>query len=262
MRDIVKGYRNILTAPLPALAALAALSLTQGCIATRDWVREQVDPVAGRVTQSETRLTQTEGQISGLGSRVAGAEGKIDQVEGKIGIFEGKLGQVDAKTEKALTALSNLRLERRFIVDMKDGANFAFNSSSLPAQARREIDGFISDLKGDLTGSESAVFLVTGHTDSSGSSDYNYELGKRRADAVGRYLITEKKMDPLRVVAVSYGETAPSADNSTNQGRGKNRRVEILVYRENITSTASTANPQQGDPRSATQQGEKLTKSY
>jgi hypothetical protein len=92
-------------------------------------------------------------------------------------------------------------------------------------------------------------------------------------------------MDPLRVVTVSYGDTAPAAENNNSQGRAKNRRVEILVYRENITSTASAANsqqneqrssatnpqqteqrsattPQQSEQRSATQQGERLSKSY
>lgn len=241
--------------PLIGLTALAALTLAQGCIATRDWVREQVDPLAGRVGQSETRINQAEGQISSLGGRISGAEGKIGQLD-------GRLGQVDAKAEKALSALGNLRLERRFVVDMKDGANFAFNSHALPTQARKEIDGFLSDLKGDLASAEGAIFLVTGHTDSLGSPDYNYDLGKRRADAVGRYLVTQKKMDPLRVMTVSYGETVPAAENTTTQGRAKNRRVEILVYRENITSTASTANPQPSDQRSTTQQGERLTKSY
>lgn len=248
--------------PLLGLTALAALTLAQGCIATRDWVREQMDPLAGRVSQSETRINQAEGQITSLGGRLSGAEGKIGQVEGRLGQAEGRLGQIDAKADKALNALGNLRLERRFVVDMKDGANFSFNSHALPAQARKEIDGFLSDLKGDLASAEGAIFLVTGHTDSVGTPDYNYDLGKRRADAVGRYLVTQKKMDPLRVMTVSYGETVPAAENTTTQGRAKNRRVEILVYRENITSTASTANPQPSDQRSGTQQGERLTKSY
>src|SRR5215470_19260582 len=221
----------------------AALALMQGCLATRDWVREQVDPVSGRVSQTETRLNQTDSQLSGLNGRVTGTETKLGQVDGRI-------GQVDAKTDKALNALANLRLERRFVIDMKEGANFGFNSANLPAEARKELDGFLSDLKGDPAGMEGAVFLVAGHTDNVGSEDYNYELGKKRADAVTRYLITQKKMDPLRVVTVSYGKTAPVAENNTAQGRAKNRRVEILVYRDAITSAAAGATPQ-AEPRSS-----------
>lgn len=224
----------------PALMA-ASLFVMQGCLATRDWVQERLDPVAGRVSQSEQRLNQAEGQIGSLGGRVTGAEGMLGQMDGRIGQIDGRLGQVDAKTEKALNALANLRLERRFVIDMKEGANFSFNSSNLPTQAKKEIDGFISDLKGDAAGMDGAMFLVAGHTDSAGSEDYNYELGKKRADAVSRYLITQKKMDPLRVVTVSYGENAPMVENNSAQGRGKNRRVEILVYRDGITSAAAAS---------------------
>jgi hypothetical protein len=90
-----------------------------------------------------------------------------------------------------------------------------------------------------------------------GSDDYNYELGKKRADAVSRYLITQKKMDPLRVVTVSYGKNAPAAENNTTQGRAKNRRVEILVYRDTITSTAAGATPE-AEPRSSQKSSQKV----
>lgn len=228
---------------LLAAGVAGSMLLSQGCVATRDWVKEQLDPVSGRVSQNETRIGQTESQITGLG-------GRVGAVEGKLGEFEGRLGEVDAKAEKALSSLANLRLERRAVIDMKEGANFAFNSATLPVQARKEIDGFLSDLKGDPGGMEGIIFLVAGHTDSTGSEDYNYELGKRRADAVSRYLIIQKKMDPLRVVTVSYGKTAPVADNTTAQGRAKNRRVEILVYREGIATTANASAPQPGQKNS------------
>ena len=211
---------------------VGSMLVSQGCLATRDWVKEQMDPVTGRVTQSEGRLDKTEGQISSLDGRMSG-------VEGKLGQFEGRLGEVDAKADRALNAIANLRLERKLVIDMKDGANFAFNSANLPASAQREIDGFLSDLKGDA--GEGAMFVVAGHTDNVGNDNFNYELGKRRADAVSRYLITQKKLDPMRVVPVSYGESSPVSDNSNPQGRAKNRRVEILIYREGITSQPAMA---------------------
>lgn len=235
-----------------AVGFFSGTMMIQGCIATRDWVKEQMDPLSGRVTQSENRLTQTEGNVNTLGTRVTGTEGKLGQVEGRVGQAEGRIGQVDAKSEKALNALANLKLERRFVIDMKEGANFGFNSSSLPSQAKKELDGFLSDLKGDQAGMEGTVFLVAGHTDGVGTEDYNYELAKRRADAVSRYLITQKKLDPLHVVTVSYGKTAPLAENNTAQGRAKNRRVEILVYRDAITSPTTAAAPTpQSEPRTS-----------
>jgi outer membrane protein OmpA-like peptidoglycan-associated protein len=205
MKGLVFGRGKLLLG-----AGLASsLLLAQGCLATRDWVKEQVsDPLSGRISQSEGRIEKAEGQISSIGGRVSG-------VEGKLGQFEGRLGEVDAKADRALNAIANLRLERKLVIDMKDGANFAFNSSNLPPQAQQEIDSFLSDLKGDSANSDGVVFMVAGHTDNVGPENYNYDLGKKRADAVSRYLITKKNMDPLRVVPVSYGQSAPVENNTS-----------------------------------------------
>lgn len=212
------GWRKILFWIFPGMILLLG---AQGCVATRNWVSEQLSPLAGRISN-------TEGQMDQFGERLSGAE--------------GRLGQVDAKAEKALSSLGNLRLERRFVLDLKEGANFAFNSAGLTDQAKKEIDAFFSDLKGDVEEMNSAVFLVAGHTDSVGSDEYNYELGRKRADGVARYLIINKKMNPLRVITVSYGKSTPLADNANREGRSKNRRVEILVYKEAVATASSDGN--------------------
>jgi len=64
-------------------------------------------------------------------------------------------------------------------------------------------------------------------------------------------------MDPLKVMSVSYGESAPLAENNNAQNRAKNRRVEILVYREGITSETVAATPQANSPAA---QSETLSK--
>ncbi len=228
---------------LMVVGLAGALLYTQGCIATRDWVQEQVDPLSGRVSQTESRVGQAESQIGSLSGRMSGAEATLGQYGSRFGQVETRLGQIDAKTERALSAISHLRLDRKFVIDMKEGANFGFNSSSLPDQAKKEIDGFLSDLKGDSAGIENSIFLIAGHADSVGSENYNFELGKKRADAVSRYMITQKKINPMRIVAVSYGASSPLMENNTPQGRAKNRRVEILVYRDDITSNPAAASP-------------------
>jgi peptidoglycan-associated lipoprotein len=209
-----------------ALAMIMVIVTSSGC-ATKKYVGEQIAPVTDRVTKAENRVGQTEGQIAKLDERVIAQEGKISKIE-------GDLSKTEAKAERALANFSNLKFERRLTLttDMKEGANFDFNSSTLSKEAEQKIDKFLNS----SNNLESTVFLVAGHTDDKGSKDINYELGKRRADMVSRYLVTQKKLDPLRVVTASYGETMPVADNRTRDGRVKNRRVEILVYREAIDS--------------------------
>jgi outer membrane protein OmpA-like peptidoglycan-associated protein len=72
------------------------------------------------------------------------------------------------------------------------------------------------------------VVEVAGHTDSTGSPEYNQKLSERRADAVAQYLETQGLANN-RVVTVGAGETRPVADNATPAGRQANRRVEITL---------------------------------
>jgi len=69
---------------------------------------------------------------------------------------------------------------------------------------------------------------VEGHTDSTGSDDYNMDLSNRRAAAV-RNLLTSRGVADHRIDVVGYGESMPVATNDTEAGRQKNRRVEIKI---------------------------------
>lgn len=74
-----------------------------------------------------------------------------------------------------------------------------------------------------------AEVTVTGHTDSFGSDSNNFELSRRRAEAVRTYLIEVAKMPAFRISAVGYGETQPVASNATEEGRARNRRIDLFI---------------------------------
>src|SRR4030095_15554279 len=97
-----------------------------------------------------------------------------------------------------------------------------------------------SDVKTDFAENSNVVLVVAGFTDNTGTPKYNYELGLMRAKGIMKYLTLEKNVNPARESSVSYGATAPVGDNSTAQGREQNRRVEIRVYTESITTAAAT----------------------
>ena len=67
---------------------------------------------------------------------------------------------------------------------------------------------------------------IGGHTDSTGEDAYNMGLSQRRAESVRSYLVS-KGVKASRLEAKGYGETKPVASNDTNEGRAKNRRVEL-----------------------------------
>src|SRR4029453_14959185 len=136
--------------------------------------------------------------------------------------------------------VANLRLERKLILDLKDGAFYASNSTVLTAAGKNNIDVFLSDVKTDFAANSNVVLGVPGFSSNPGPAESNYELGLLRAKGIMKYLTLEKNVNPARVSSVSYGATAPVGDNSTAQGREQNRRVEIRVYTESITTAAAT----------------------
>ena len=72
------------------------------------------------------------------------------------------------------------------------------------------------------------TLTVVGHTDNSGSMEYNQKLSEGRSLSVARYL-ESKDVNPLRIATSGKGETQPTASNATESGRQANRRVEIYV---------------------------------
>jgi outer membrane protein OmpA-like peptidoglycan-associated protein len=102
------------------------------------------------------------------------------------------------------------------------GVNFDNNEAVLRLDAYPLLDEAVKGMKvwGDVN------VEVAGHTDSVGTDEHNMDLSQRRAEAVRAYLIG-KGISAERLVAKGYGESQPVADNDTEEGRFKNRRVEL-----------------------------------
>lgn len=103
-------------------------------------------------------------------------------------------------------------------------ALFDFNKSVLKPEGKAKLD----DLANKLQAVNLEVIIAVGHTDSVGSDAYNQKLSVRRAEAVKAYLVS-KKVEASRIYTEGKGEKQPVADNKTDAGRAKNRRVEIEV---------------------------------
>ncbi|GHT78346.1 hypothetical protein FACS189464_1640 [Bacteroidia bacterium] len=104
------------------------------------------------------------------------------------------------------------------------GEVFAFDSYELTPEAQAAMDY----VAGWLSRHANIHIKLEGHTDNTGSAAYNQKLSERRAKAMCDYLIT-KGIASERLSYQGYGFTKPKADNETEEGRQKNRRVEITI---------------------------------
>ncbi len=77
---------------------------------------------------------------------------------------------------------------------------------------------------------------IAGHTDNTGSEKMNIRISQKRADAVKKYLVDTMKVDQARVTAKGYGSSQPATDNTTLEGREKNRRVIANVKTEAVVT--------------------------
>ncbi len=70
---------------------------------------------------------------------------------------------------------------------------------------------------------------VEGHTDSFGADEFNQKLSQQRAEAVRFYVVTNMAVDPAAITATGFGESRPIANNESNEGRAKNRRIDLVI---------------------------------
>ena len=104
------------------------------------------------------------------------------------------------------------------------GIYFDFNKSDV----KPESEPALSEIAKLLTGTPNLKVFIVGHTDNVGGIDYNMKLSQARADAVVKALTTKYKVKPQSLKAYGVGQLAPVAPNKTEEGRAKNRRVELV----------------------------------
>ncbi|MEO6847225.1 MAG: OmpA family protein [Chthoniobacterales bacterium] len=108
------------------------------------------------------------------------------------------------------------------------GIYFDFNK----ADVKSESDATLEQIGALLAAQPRLKLLVVGHTDAVGNFETNRTLSQRRAEAVVAALIKRYKIDPKRLFPVGVSFAAPVATNTTEEGRAKNRRVELVQMLE------------------------------
>jgi OOP family OmpA-OmpF porin len=128
-------------------------------------------------------------------------------------------------------------------IEIHEKVQFEYNSANI-----LEVSHSLLNEVGDVIKKTPRIkkIQVEGHVSSDGSDDYNMRLSDKRAKAVRAYLITQG-VAKEKLVAKGFGETKPIADNETEAGREKNRRVEFNIVEQEVIQKKVQIDPETGE---------------
>ncbi|MFY9151225.1 MAG: OmpA family protein [Prolixibacteraceae bacterium] len=156
---------------------------------------------------------------TGVGAAVGAAVG------GATGAVIGKYMDKQAKElEAEMEAAKVERVAEGIKVTFDSGLLFSVNSSDLSAKSKEELKKFSNV----LIKYPDTNLNINGHTDDTGSDEFNQKLSEKRAASVSQYLISQN-VAATRFTVTGFGETQPMVENNSAANRALNRRVEVIV---------------------------------
>jgi OOP family OmpA-OmpF porin len=194
-------------------------------VAYIEGLREQAAQAELDLTDSRARVVELEEEIRDLDARLGGVSQErvalVQRLEAEERIRE-QFAAIENMFERDEARVS--REGNRMVIRLV-GLTFA-SGQDVVRPAYRPL---LEKLKQAADVFPRSQLTIEGHTDSYGGDENNLALSRRRAEAVGSFLSSELQMPAVRISSVGYGETQPIANNETEQGRARNRRIDVII---------------------------------
>lgn len=209
---------------VPAMATGPA-ELTEELVAYIDNLRNDIQSLEQESQAANLRNADMEEELRALDERLGGATAErlalVQRLEAQARIKE-QFEQVEkmfTRTEARVFREGN-NVILRLVGLTFDSGQSEIRQSSYPLLQKVEqaIDVF-----------PRSELVIEGHTDSYGGDQSNQVLSQKRAESVQRYMINAMRIPSYRMIATGYGETHPVANNETEAGRARNRRIDIVI---------------------------------
>jgi outer membrane protein OmpA-like peptidoglycan-associated protein len=191
------------------------------------------DPYTGEKKLSKTAIGGLIGTATGaaVGAAVSKDKRKGALIGAGVGGLTGAgvgyyMDRQEAKLRERLqgTGVSVTRQGDNIILNMPGNVTFKTNSADIDSSFYDVLNSVVLVVKEY----DKTLIDVYGHTDNVGSDAYNQTLSERRAASVAQFMISQG-VDARRIYTQGFGKTKPIASNDTEEGRQKNRRVEIQL---------------------------------
>jgi OOP family OmpA-OmpF porin len=225
-----------------------ALVGVSGC-ATKNYVKNQTAPLIDQTNELNDKTAANNRAIKDTDERaqagIKQAQGSADTATQNAQTASKAAGDAQNAANDAVHRADTLASVVSGLDNYQSIGNasvtFGFDKSTLTKDDKDQLDTFAAT----LANAKSYIIEVTGGTDSTGSAEYNYALSNRRADAVVQYLASKYAIPAHRFYLIGIGKDKEVADNSTREGRAKNRRVDIRLL-SNQGSQSATPTPTSG----------------
>ena len=205
-----------------AVCGMAAAALLSAGCSTMSERERGTAAGAGIGAAAGAVLSSATGGKAGTGAVVGGALGAV---AGNIWSKRQEDRRVAMEQATRGTGVEVTRTQdNQLKLNIPNDISFDTNSATIKPQMRSVLDPFVNSLKDD----PNARLTIVGHTDSTGSDAVNNPLSVERAQSVRDYLAA-RGVSPTRIATMGRGEHEPVADNTTEAGRARNRRVEIYL---------------------------------
>jgi outer membrane protein OmpA-like peptidoglycan-associated protein len=149
-------------------------------------------------------------------------------IQGTVIDVVGLTSGVTATVQQVRQAMQDLGAEETDLevrVELPADVLFDFDKADIRGDAASALAKVATIIRAYPSGSAA----LEGHTDAKGDDAYNQRLSERRAESVRRWLADKERIDAGKLSARGWGERRPVASNDTDQGRQKNRRVEVVI---------------------------------
>ena len=220
----------------------AGMVASVGC-SSKKYVRNETTPLINKTNELDDLTAKNTKDIKDVDARaqagIQAVQAKAAEVDQKA-LAAGKTADDAQTTANAATKRVDTLTQTVVNLDnyrpvAETSVHFGFDKDNLTKKAKEALD----QLATDVPNTKGYIVTVEGGTDAVGSSDYNYDLSQRRANAVIQYLAAQHNVPAHKIYLIGLGKDKPVDSNKTADGRAKNRRVDVRL----MTNTTGGDNP-------------------
>ncbi len=203
------------------LIALSVLALLTACSSAD---KAKMDDLDNRLTAVEAMNTENMDALADTKAMMASAEDKVYEAERKAQAINTFMNPESVFSKSGIEIVVENGVPTLI---MPNAVTFDLNSAEIKPEFKEMLDTLAEALMEYPQGK----IRIEGHTDTTGTAEYNMSLSKKRAESAEAYLV-DKGIDEARIETKGKGQTEPRYSNTDAEGRMKNRRIEITLFRK------------------------------